>query len=50
MARNLVRWEPWSDLMSLREAMDRLFEDADYRLAALAALLPDLIDDSPEKR
>jgi len=28
MARNLVRWEPWSDLMSLREAMDRLFEES----------------------
>ncbi len=27
MARNLIRWEPWSDLMSLREAMDRLFEE-----------------------
>jgi HSP20 family protein len=31
MARNLVRWEPWSDLMSLREAMDRLFEESVVR-------------------
>ena len=31
MARNLVRWEPWSDLMSLREAMDRLFEESFVR-------------------
>ena len=25
---NLVRWEPFSDLVSLREAMDRLFEES----------------------
>jgi HSP20 family protein len=31
MARNLVRWEPWNDLMSLREAMDRLFEESVVR-------------------
>jgi HSP20 family protein len=31
MARSLVRWEPWSDLVSLREAMDRLFEDSVVR-------------------
>ena len=31
MARNLVRWEPWSDLVSLREAMDRLFEESFVR-------------------
>jgi len=31
MARNLVRWEPWSDLMSLSEAMDRLFEESFVR-------------------
>ena len=31
MARNLVRWEPWSDLVSLREAMDRLFEESVVR-------------------
>jgi HSP20 family protein len=42
MARNLVRWEPWSDLVSLRDAMDRLFEESVVRpragwLAPLAA-------------
>ena len=31
MARNLVRWEPWSDLVSLRDAMDRLFEESFVR-------------------
>jgi HSP20 family protein len=31
MARNLVRWEPWSDLMSLREAMDQLFAESFVR-------------------
>ncbi len=25
---NLVRWEPFSDLVTLREAMDRLFEES----------------------
>lgn len=25
---NLVRWEPFRDMVSLREAMDRLFEDS----------------------
>jgi len=28
---NLVRWEPFSDLVSLREAMDRLLEDSFVR-------------------
>ncbi|MDH7486995.1 MAG: Hsp20/alpha crystallin family protein [Anaerolineae bacterium] len=28
MARSLVRWEPMRDLVSLREAMDRLFEES----------------------
>jgi HSP20 family protein len=28
---NLVRWEPIRDLVSLREAMDRLFEDSFVR-------------------
>jgi HSP20 family protein len=31
MARNLIRWEPWSDLLSLREAMDQLFEESVVR-------------------
>lgn len=28
---SIVRWEPFSDLMSLREAMDRLFEESFVR-------------------
>jgi HSP20 family protein len=28
---NLVRWEPFRDLISLREAMDRLFEESVVR-------------------
>ena len=28
---NLTRWEPFPDLISLREAMDRLFEDSFVR-------------------
>lgn len=28
MAGNIVRWEPLRDMVSLREAMDRLFEDS----------------------
>jgi HSP20 family protein len=28
---NLVRWEPFSDLISLRDAMDRLFEESFVR-------------------
>jgi len=29
--RNLVRWEPFHDLISLRDAMDRLFEESFVR-------------------
>ena len=25
---NIVRWEPWNELVSLRDAMDRLFEES----------------------
>lgn len=28
MASNIVRWEPLRDMVSLREAMDRLFEES----------------------
>jgi len=28
---NIVRWEPFNDLMSLRDAMDRLFEESIVR-------------------
>ena len=31
---NLVRWEPFRDLISLREAMDRLFEESFVRPGA----------------
>jgi len=31
MARSLVRWEPFRELISLREAMDRLFEESFVR-------------------
>lgn len=29
--RSLIRWEPFSDLISLRDAMDRLFEESFVR-------------------
>ncbi len=35
---SIVRWEPLSELMSLREAMDRLFEESFVR--PRAALMP----------
>lgn len=35
MNRNLVRWDPFRDVMSLRQAMDRLFEDSVVRPARL---------------
>ena len=28
MANTIVRWDPLSDAVSLRDAMDRLFEDS----------------------
>jgi len=28
---NIIRWEPWSELVSLRDAMDRLFEESIVR-------------------
>ena len=28
---NIVRWEPWNELVSLRDAMDRLFEESVVR-------------------
>ncbi len=33
---NLTRWEPMREMMTLREAMDQLFNDAFTRLAAQA--------------
>lgn len=40
---NLIRWEPMREMMTLREAMDRLFDDAFTRpvsLSGAAAALP----------
>jgi len=34
---NLVRWEPLNDLVTLRQAMDRLFEDSFVKLPHAAA-------------
>ena len=34
---NLIRWEPAREMMTLREAMDRLFDDAFTRPLGLAA-------------
>ncbi len=28
MSNNMIRWEPFRDFVSLRDAMDRLFEDS----------------------
>lgn len=33
---NLIRWEPMREMVSLREAMDRLFDDAFTRPAGLS--------------
>ena len=33
---NLIRWEPARDMMTLREAMDRLFDDAFTRPLSMA--------------
>jgi HSP20 family protein len=29
--RDLIRWQPWSELVTLRQGMDRLFEDSFLR-------------------
>ncbi|MBN2386298.1 MAG: Hsp20/alpha crystallin family protein [Anaerolineales bacterium] len=34
---NLIRWEPLSEMVSLREAMDRLFDDAYTRPGGMPA-------------
>ncbi len=34
---NLIRWEPMREMVTLREAMDRLFDDAFTRPAGMAA-------------
>jgi len=38
---NLVRWEPFRDLMSLRQAMDRLYEESFVRPSRALALFGD---------
>lgn len=35
---SLIKWEPLSDLVSLRDAMDRLFEDSFVRMRGLPSL------------
>lgn len=40
---NLIRWEPMREMMTLREAMDRLFDDAFTRplsMGAVSSALP----------
>lgn len=36
---SLVKWEPFSDLVTLRDAMDRLFEDSFVRMRPITSLL-----------
>ncbi len=38
---NIVRWQPFSDMVTLRQAMDRLFEDSFVRPPRLAAAYGD---------
>ena len=33
---NLIRWEPMHEMLTLREAMDRLFDDASTRPLGMA--------------
>lgn len=40
---NLVRWEPINELVSLRQAMDRLFEDSFIRPSALVSTFGDAV-------
>ena len=35
---NLIRWEPMREMMTLREAMDRLFDDAFTRPISMSAV------------
>nr|MBC7245595.1 Hsp20/alpha crystallin family protein [Chloroflexota bacterium] len=35
---SLIKWEPFSDLISLRDAMDRLFEESFVRMRGLPTL------------
>jgi HSP20 family protein len=38
---NLIRWQPFSDMVTLRQAMDRLFEDSFVRPSQLTAVFGD---------
>jgi HSP20 family protein len=42
---DMIRWEPYRELMSLRQAMDRLFEDSFVRPSRL---LPELGEREPD--
>ena len=48
------RWQPFSELMSLRQAMDRLFEDSFVRptrgLAALGEVAAPALDGLPDSQ
>ncbi len=35
---NIIRWQPFSDMVTLRQAMDRLFEDSFVRPSRLTAV------------
>jgi HSP20 family protein len=40
---DLIKWEPFRDMMTLRQAMDRLFEDSFVRPAGFSSLsVPDI--------
>ncbi len=41
---NLIRWEPMREMMTLREAMDRLFDDAFTRPFGLASAAMPAVD------
>jgi HSP20 family protein len=41
MARSLVRWEPMGDLVSLRDAMERMFDESFFRPLAPLGLWAD---------
>ena len=44
MSNNLIRWEPMREMMTLREAMDRLFDDAFTRPVGMTGLGMPAID------
>ena len=38
--RDLTRWQPWSELVTLRQGMDRLFEDSFLRPSLAWRVIP----------